>query len=295
LNARDGVGHAEIRLVTYRHEFRRRLDTRTSILCAVTEVVAAGYDAVYASWSSSKAFHDIWAENAVEGDIASGFEHLNFARLSELERVRDVLDLRGGDRVVDLACGAGGPGVWVAHETDAVLVGVDLSRVGTRLARERAAARQLSGGSFVVGSIDRLPLADACAVGVMSLDSLQYVPDKRAMFAEVARVLVEGGRLAFTAFEVDPGRVRGVPVMGVDPIRDYAPLLREVGLTVELYEETPRWRDRLVAAYSAVIAAEPDLRPQVGDNAMDALMLEMSLTLQIDPYPRRVFAVARLR
>jgi ubiquinone/menaquinone biosynthesis C-methylase UbiE len=151
----------------------------------------------------------------------------------------------------------------------------------------------LSGAGFVVGSVDHLPVADNGAAGVMSLDSLQYVPDKRTMFAEVVRVLVEGGRLAFTAFETDPELVRGVPVLGVDPTPDYSALLRDVGLVVETYEETPGWRDRMVAAYSAVLAAEPELRPQLGDDAMDALVLEMALTLQIQPYPRRVFAVAQ--
>jgi hypothetical protein len=113
------------------------------------------------------------------------------------------------------------------------------------------------------------------------------------MFAEVARVLIDGGRIAFTAFEVDPERVRDVPVLGVDPIPNYAALLPQAGLAVETYEETPGWRARMVAAYSAVVAAEPELRPQLGGRAMDALMLEMALTLQIEPYRRRVFAVAR--
>ena len=104
---------------------------------------------------------------------------------------------------------------------------------------------------------------------------------------------VHGGRFAFTAFEVDPQRVRDVPVLGVDPVADYSTLLGDVGFTVDTYEETPGWRQRLVAAYSAVVSAEPALRPELGDDAMDALLGEMSLTLQIDPYRRRVLAVAR--
>jgi SAM-dependent methyltransferase len=262
-------------------------------ICApVTDVVAAGYDAVYASWSSSATFHEMWARNAVDGEIAPGFEHLNFARLSELADLRDALVLQSGDAVVDLACGAGGPGAWVARETDAVLLGVDLSAVGTRLARDRAISHHLSGAAFVVGSVDHLPVADGSVSGVMSLDSLQYVPDKRATFGEVARVLSADGRVAFTAFEVDAERVRDVPVLGIDPIADYSVLLRDVGLTVDAYEETPGWHDRLVAAYGAVVAAETELRPELGDGAMDALTLEMALTLAIEPYPRRVFAVA---
>jgi SAM-dependent methyltransferase len=260
----------------------------------VTEAVASGYDAVYSAWWSSPAFHEMWAQYAVDGETASGFEHLNFARLSELARLRDALDLRDGDRVVDLACGAGGPGAWVAHEAAAILVGLDLSRVGVRLARERANGVPLAGAAFMVGSVDHLPIADGRVVGVMSLDSLQYVPDKHATFREVRRVLVEDGRLAFTAFEVEPERVVGVPVLGVDPVPDYASALQDAGFVVEECEETPGWHDRLVAAYSAVIESESTLRPRLGDAAMDSLILEMSLTLQIEPYCRRVFAVARV-
>ena len=259
----------------------------------VTQVVAAGYDAVYASWSSSAEFHDMWAQHAVDSQMAAGFEHLNFAGLPEMARLRDALDLRAGDRFVDLACGAGGPGEWMAHETDGVLVGVDVSRIGLGVATERAATHALASATFLVGTVDHLPLADGCAVAAMSLDSLQYVADKRATFSEVARALVRGGRFAFTAFEVDADRVRDVPVLGIDPVRDYSVLLRDAGFTVDTYQETPGWHERLVASYSAIIAAEQRLRPQMGDPAVDALLLEMSLTLQIEPYPRRVFAVAR--
>ena len=62
---------------------------------------------------------------------------------------------------------------------------------------------------------------------------------------------------------------------------------------MDTYEETPGWHQRLVAAYSAVIAAEPALRPEMGESAMDALLLELSITLQVEPYPRRVLATAR--
>jgi SAM-dependent methyltransferase len=259
----------------------------------MTEVVAAGYDAVYAAWSSSPRFHATWARNAVDEEIAAGFEHLNFVRLAELERLAHSLGLRPGDRLVDLACGAGGPAAWVAHQTGAVLVGVDVSRVGARLAAARFAARNLCDCAFVVGTVDRLPFPNRSMLGAMSLDSLQYVPDKHVTFSEVARVLVDGGRFAFTAFEVDAAHVRDVPVLGVDPVSDYSTLLRDVGLAVDVYEETPGWHDRLAAAYSAVIGAEPDLRPELGDSAMDALLLEMLLTLQIEPYRRRIFAIAR--
>jgi ubiquinone/menaquinone biosynthesis C-methylase UbiE len=258
----------------------------------VTDAVAAGYDVVYAAWRSSPYFHELWARHAVDGQVAEGFEHLDFASLPELDRMRAALDLGVGERMVDLACGAGGPGAWIAHVTRAALFGIDLSSVGARLAADRADQQCLSHAAFAVGSVDALPLRATTAAGAISLDSLQYVPDKRATFAEVARVLRPNGRFVFTAFEVDVERVRGVPVLGADPVPDYSVVLRDAGFRVDTYDETPNWNDRLVAAYSAVVAAEETLRPELGNDAMDALLLEMTLTLDLEPYRRRVLAVA---
>ena len=40
----------------------------------------------------------------------------------------------------------------------------------------------------------------------MTVDALQYAPNKVQAFAEVARILRPGGRFAFVAFELDPSR-----------------------------------------------------------------------------------------
>lgn len=258
----------------------------------MTDPVAEGYDAVYSAWHSSPAFHELWARHAVSGDVATGFEHVGFAPVGELRRVALELDLRPGERCIDLACGAGGPGLWVARGSGARLVGIDLSRAGTRLAAERARSLGTAGADFLVGSVTSLGLANGCMAGALSVDSLQYVPDKRAAFTEIARVLVPEGRLVFTAFELDATRCAGLPVLGDDPVEDFSPLLADAGFTVDAYEETPGWDARLEAAFSTVVAAEDTLRPELGDAAMDVLILEMSLTLAIRPYRRRVFASA---
>ena len=252
--------------------------------------IAEGYDAVYRAWHSPS-FHAIWARTAVAGDIAPGFEHLNFASVAQLERIVADLRLRPGDRLLDVACGAGGPGLWVARATGAKLIGLDLSEVGTRLAARRAEDLGVE-AEFAVASVTTAGVIAAPVDSAMSIDSLQYVPDKRAAFAEIARVLKPSGRLAFTAFELDADRVAGLEVLGDDPIGDYRPVLEDVGLAVDTYEQTPGWDTRLDAAYSAVIAAEPDLRPEMGDAAMDSLLLEMSLTLAVEPYKGRVYAAA---
>jgi hypothetical protein len=112
---------------------------------------------------------------------------------------------------------------------------------------------------------------------------------------QVARILRPGGRFVFTAFELDAERVAGLPVLGDDPVEDYSAVLQAVGFRVETYEETPGWKDQLDAAYGAVVATQDVLSSEMGEDAMNALLLEMTLTLQVEPYRRRVFTVARRR
>ena len=257
------------------------------------DLVAEGYDAVYAAWPTSPTFHALWARHAVDGECAPGFEHLSFATLDDQRRMASELRVAPGDRLLDLCCGAGGPGLWIARETGAALIGVDVSPVGLRLAAQRAVDHGIGNARFIAANATAIGLADACATTAMSIDALQYAEDKRAAFAEVARLLVPGGRFAFTAFELDPDRVAGLPVLGVDPIADYAPLLRDAGFEVETYEETPDWKHHLEAAYSAIIAEREALTREMGEQASGALLLEMTLTLEVTPYRRRVFVVAR--
>jgi hypothetical protein len=48
--------------------------------------------------------------------------------------------------------------------------------------------------------------------------------------------------------EVDPAKVAGLPILGVDPVADYRPLIAAAGLNVEAYEKTPGWEERAHAA-----------------------------------------------
>jgi hypothetical protein len=75
----------------------------------------------------------------------------------------------------------------------------------------------------------------------------------------------------FTAFEVEPQRVEGLPVLGVDPVADYRPLLEDQGSAIEFYQETRGWAERVQATYSAVIEAMPVLTSEMGARAASAL------------------------
>jgi ubiquinone/menaquinone biosynthesis C-methylase UbiE len=260
------------------------------------DVVVEGYDAVYAAISQSAVFSWIWRKHVLGDDYPMDFAHISFLTLIELQEMRQRLALSQGARFVDLACGAGGPGLWIAKVMDATLVGVDPSTIGLTHARVRADNVGIANKArFTQGTFAMTGLADAAADGAMSVDALQYAPDKRAGLQEAARILRPGGRLVFTAFEVEPQRVEGLPVLGVDPVADYRPLLEEQGFAIEFYQETRGWAERVQATFTAVIEAMPLLTSEMGERAASALGLEAALTLRYRPYRRRVLVAAHTR
>lgn len=259
----------------------------------VFQAVLDGYDAVYDALPRGQTFNRLWRINAYDGDFPEEFAHIGFLTIAEGQRLLELLQLDGDDVLADLACGAGGPGLWVAQHSGATLVGIDPSPAGLVAARERADNVGLGERSrFEAGTFERTGLPDGSVDAVMSIEAFQYAPDKSAALAEVYRILRPGGRFAFIAFEVEPSKVAGLPVLGVDPVRDYVPLLEAAGFRIDAYEETPGWEKRVYAAFGAIIDASDVLAAEMGADAAAGAVAEALLTVEVKPYPRRVLAVA---
>ena len=257
------------------------------------ELVASGYDAVYAAIPNSPTLRRIWHELAEGVDFPEEFGHISFTTLPELERMANELRLNPGDTLVDLGCGTAGPALWMARETQTHLIGIDASRVATEQATARAAELGLSEQArFVVGSYAETGIKAETVNGAMSEDALQYAPSKEAAMAEVARILRPGGRFVFTVYEIDLERAAGLPILGADVVDDYRPVLEKAGFTVTTYEQVSGWPEPMTSTYSAVVEAKDTLTEEMGEPATNALLLEMTLTLEHRPCRRRVLAAA---
>ena len=107
--------------------------------------------------------------------------------------------LRGGERVVDVGSGAGFDSFVAARQVGLTgkVVGVDMTE--EMLAKSRATAKAMGMGNveFRKGLAERLPVDDGWADVVISNGVINLCPDKRAVFAEIFRVLRPGGRLQF--------------------------------------------------------------------------------------------------
>jgi ubiquinone/menaquinone biosynthesis C-methylase UbiE len=200
-----------------------------------------------------------------------------------------------GQTFVDVACGRGGPGLWVAHETGAALVGIDFALVAVEHAAQRAVALDLSERArFQVGDFVATGLPEATFDGAMSVDALWVVPDKLAAAQEVARVLRPGARFVFTTWDVGI-----VPPIWPPQVNDHRPLLRNAGFAVEVYEETSGWERRQRAMYEGIRASQVALTEEMGEIAAGAWLAEATYLPGLADgtdylaHMRRILVVAR--
>jgi SAM-dependent methyltransferase len=217
--------------------------------------ISGVFDAVYEGQPRSQTFRAIFRE-VFGNEFPEEVDASGMLTLTDLRNIAADLHVGPGNQVVDLACGRGGATLWVAQATGANFIGIDLSSVAIRDAQRRISEFSPSGRmEFRVGDIAATRLPAASLDGAMSIDALFLVPDKFGTFAEVARILKPQARFAFTTWELDePARVK-----------DYRPLLTRFGFRVEVYQESPGWLERQRGVHERVLAAQDQLRREMGE------------------------------
>jgi len=110
----------------------------------------------------------------------------------------DLADLQVGESVVDLGSGSGMDAFYAAGLVGPTghVYGVDFTQEQLDKARRIGRDAGFSQVEFREGRIEALPLDDASVDCVISNGVINLCPDKKAVFAESARVLKPGGRLA---------------------------------------------------------------------------------------------------
>jgi SAM-dependent methyltransferase len=106
------------------------------------------------------------------------------------------LALRPGETVLDLGSGPGLDALLAARQVGPKgrVIGVDMTPEMLARARATAARAGAAQVEFRQGRLEALPVADASVDAVTSNCVVNLVPDKAAVFREVARVLRPGGR-----------------------------------------------------------------------------------------------------
>ncbi|MFP5219765.1 MAG: methyltransferase domain-containing protein [Actinomycetes bacterium] len=110
----------------------------------------------------------------------------------------DLAALRAGENVLDLGSGSGTDAFFAALQVgpSGRVIGVDMTDAQLEKAERLRTENGVQYVEFRAGRIEDLPLADASVDVVVSNGVINLTPDKDAVFAEAARVLRPGGRLA---------------------------------------------------------------------------------------------------
>jgi arsenite methyltransferase len=107
--------------------------------------------------------------------------------------------LEPGEYVVDLGSGAGFDSFVAAEQLGATgrVVGIDMTPEMLRKSRDTADALRVTNVEFREGLAESIPVDDGWADVVISNGVINLCADKRAVFAEIRRVLRPRGRLQF--------------------------------------------------------------------------------------------------
>jgi len=237
----------------------------------------------------SKIQERVWRD-VFRDEYPEGVDPYSYITSSELERLAVELRVGVGDAFVDVGCGRGGAGVWVARRTGARLVGLDIARSALAAARTRAAEAGLDDAEFRLGSFEETGLGDASLDGAMSVDALIFTPDKETALRELARILRPGARLVLTTWDYSRQPPDRPP-----QVDDHRPLLKPAGFALVGYEVTDRWRERLDATNAGLLAAAAELAAEAGEPVDEVRADLEQMVARADALSRRVLLVAERR
>jgi SAM-dependent methyltransferase len=196
-------------------------------------------------------------------------------RAGEIRALAHQARVGPGVSVLDLCCGAAGPGRMITAESGCRYLGVDYS------ASALATAQQRAGNLPCLFQQAHLPPLPAGRFEVvLLLETMLAFPDKQALVGEVARVLKPGGRFAFTVEEGLPlngqerARMPGADTVWLIELAELTGMLRSAGLTV-------LWRQDYSSSHHAIATAllgryragSPQIAGQIGTQAAAELIM----------------------
>ncbi len=154
----------------------------------------------------------------------------------------EIAGIQEGNVVLDLGSGAGND-VFVARRAagpSGYVIGVDMTEAMVRRANENKHKLGYANVDFRLGDIEALPVESESVDVVISNCVLNLVPDKRTAFAEIFRVLKQGGHFSISDIVLTaelPPAIRNAAAMiagcvaGAVKMDEYLDRIRDAGFT----------------------------------------------------------------
>lgn len=166
---------------------------------------------------------------------------------AELRSYLPWLKLSEAETFLDFGCGPGGPLTFLAQETGAVAIGIDLSGPALEVAVNRVKAMGLTQKIELHEADGNQPLwflEDTFDL-IVSFDVILHLEDRKPVFADWRRILKPGGKLLFTDAGVITGPVsnQDIHLRSINGYTQFVPkgynrrVLEEVGFELSNEED----------------------------------------------------------
>ena len=195
--------------------------------------------------------------------------------------------------LVDFGCGTGGVSLYVAERTGARLFGIDADPLAITTARRRARDFSLAHDpQFDCAAFEATWIEPASAHAVISIDALHTSTRAHAALAEVHRILVSGGIVAFNVYVADDDPCAAAWVRALE---------RAGFAMLDIDDQTHVWRQLTSTKHRARMAHATQLAARFGDRvvapelAISRTMLGLDYGPSVIANTRRVELVARKR
>jgi SAM-dependent methyltransferase len=115
-------------------------------------------------------------------------------------RTIDRLQLKPGDRVLDVACGSGASAIPAAQQVgqSGAVLGLDLAEQLLELGRAKARQLGLTNIEFRTADLEQSGLPDESFDAVVCVFAIFFLPDMARAVRELWRLVRQGGQLAIT-------------------------------------------------------------------------------------------------
>lgn len=230
----------------------------------------------------SESFRDIFRE-VYGDDYPEEANPDSFVTITDLRTIAKNLKIGPGKTFIDLGCGRGGPGLWIARETGANYIGIDLSENAIKEAQHRSVNFKIKGiAKFQVGNMHSLNFSENSFDGAISIDVISFIPDPLAVIKETARILRSKTYFVFTTWENKNSNI----------INDYRSYLEDTGFIIKSYSETPDWKKRQSKVYQKTLELKKELIKDMGRDGAFAYIMEAKRYLPTIDDTKRILAVA---
>ncbi|WP_108805579.1 class I SAM-dependent methyltransferase [Aquimarina sp. Aq107] len=233
------------------------------------------YKNYYKHSAKSNLLVKIWSD-ALKENYPRRLNNFGFVTNKDLELITRYISAESGTTLLDIGCGRGGPGLWIAEQNKLKLTGIDIIAEAIEQANIFTQNFDLHfDAKFELGGFCNIPLQDSSIDNIISIDAFWMVQNKKDALKEIKRVLKKGGKFVFTTWD--------------SIIDNPSPLFEECGFTIISKNKTEDWKKYQKQVYNDILKYKDELLTELGESARILISEASTVPPMLEVTERRLY------